>query len=136
MLIALGLVLGAMWLLARWARKPLRGKGDRVIAVLARQQLSRNSSVAVVRVMDRALVVGVSEQGVQLITETELATVEEVLNDTSQPRRSRLIAAADGEQSIDDQSVSPKRTRLNGSALSPQTWRQVVDVVRERTVRR
>ena len=37
MLLALVFVLGVMWLLARWARKPLGGKADRVMAVLARQ---------------------------------------------------------------------------------------------------
>ena len=79
MLLALVFVLGVMWLLARWARKPMGGKADRVMAVLARQQLSRTSSVTVLRVMDRALVLGVTEQGVQLITETELAAVEQAL---------------------------------------------------------
>ena len=92
MLLALVFVLGVMWLLARWARKPLGGKADRVMAVLARQQLSRTSSVTVVRVMDRALVLGVTEQGVQLITETELSAVEDALATETTTSRSRSRA--------------------------------------------
>ena len=76
MLLALGVVLGVMWLLARYAKRPLAGRSDGVLNVLARQQLTRNTSVAVVKVVDRALVVGVSEQGVQLLTETELEPIE------------------------------------------------------------
>jgi flagellar biogenesis protein FliO len=87
MLLALVLVLGVMWGLARWARKPLGGKADRVMAVLARQQLSRSSSVTVLRVMDRALVLGVTEQGIRLITETDLLAIEDALASESPSRR-------------------------------------------------
>ena len=89
MLLALVLVLGVMWALARWARKPMGvGKGERVMTVLARQQLSRSSSVAVLKLMDRALVLGVTEQGVQLLTETELAPIEQALTVSAPSRRS------------------------------------------------
>ncbi|MGI8664628.1 MAG: FliO/MopB family protein [Jatrophihabitans sp.] len=89
MLLALVFVLGIMWCLARWARKPMGGaKTDRVMTVLARQQISRTSSVTVLRVMDRALVLGVTEQGVRLITETELSPIEEALAVEPSPSRS------------------------------------------------
>ena len=45
--------------------------------MLARQQLTRGSSVAVVRVADQALVLGVTDGQVTLLAETDLATVEE-----------------------------------------------------------
>lgn len=150
MLLALVLVLGLMWLLARWARKPMgAGKADRVMTVLARQQLSRTSSVTVLRVMDRALVLGVTEQGVQLIGETELSAVEEAL--ATEPSRSRpwspkqLVQAealdAEAAESSLDQAQRPASRRrggtaLDGSVLSPKTWRQLVSAARELTVRR
>jgi flagellar biosynthetic protein FliO len=88
MLLALVFVLGVMWCLARWARKPMgAGKADRVMSILARQQLSRSSSIAVLRVMDRALVLGVTEQGIRLITETELSPIEDVLATEPAPSR-------------------------------------------------
>lgn len=142
MLLALVFVLGVMWLLARWARKPLGGKADRVMAVLARQQLSRTSSVTVVRVMDRALVLGVTEQGVQLITETELSAVENALATEATPGRNRNRARAaetadvTEDRPLDLQLQPTGRSALDGSVLSPKTWRQLVDTARELTVRR
>jgi flagellar protein FliO/FliZ len=146
MLLALVFVLGVMWLLARWARKPMGvGKSERVMAVLARQQLSRTSSVTVLRVMDRALVLGVTEQGVQLITETELSAVEEAL--VVEPgtgrgwARARSLPAGDSEDGASDHATAPVADRsrpaaLDGSVLSPKTWRQLVGAARELTVRR
>lgn len=143
MLLALVFVLGVMWLLARWARKPMGvGKSERVMAVLARQQLSRTSSVAVLRVMDRALVLGVTEQGVQLITETELSAVEEALvveASTGRWSRPRPLPAGDSEDASSETAAAPVAHRpaaLDGSVLSPKTWRQLVGAARELTVRR
>ena len=157
MLLALVFVLGVMWLLARWARKPMGGKTDRVMTVLARQQLSRTSSVTVLRVMDRALVLGVTEQGVHLITETELAPIEDALAVEAETGRSwprmRVLPATDpaalstadeGEDTPPEPSTRqagrrqavPGTRSIDGSVLSPKTWRQLVGAARELTVRR
>jgi flagellar protein FliO/FliZ len=144
MLLALVFVLGVMWLLARWARKPLgAGKADRVMSVLARQQLSRTSSVAVLRVMDRALVLGVTEQGIRLITETELSPVEDALATEAGPSRARSVLrtsrpALPEAGSVGDRNASPvgDRSALDGSVLSARTWRQLLNAARELTVRR
>lgn len=149
MLLALVFVLGVMWLLARWARKPMGvGKSERVMAVLARQQLSRTSSVTVLRVMDRALVLGVTEQGVQLITETELSAVEEALTVEAATgrgwNRNRSLPAGVTEDGPSEPAVSAaarvvgqsRPAALDGSVLSAKTWRQLVSAARELTVRR
>jgi flagellar protein FliO/FliZ len=156
MLLALVFVLGVMWLLARWARKPMGGKGERVMTVLARQQLSRTSSVTVLRLMDRALVLGVTEQGVQLLTETELTAIEDVLAAEAETGGTwaRLRSLPTGDQAADgDEDTAgepPTRTAgrrrapagslgssgMDGSVLSPKTWRQLVVAARELTVRR
>ena len=153
MLLALVLVLGVMWALARWARKPMGvGKGERVMTVLARQQLSRSSSVTVLKLMDRALVLGVTEQGVQLLTETELAPIEQVLTVPAPSRRRAagpaLEAAAEPALDATAESasgtevvlpalpVSQTRSKLDGSVLSPDTWKQLLGAARELTVRR
>jgi flagellar biosynthetic protein FliO len=162
MLLALVFVLGVMWLLARWARKPMgAGKADRVMSVLARQQLSRTSSVAVLKVMDRALVLGVTEQGIRLLTETELSPIEDALAVEPTPGRSwsllrpptALPSGELDEQAADEEaepslvgaaSIRPASRRapaakggaLEGSVLSPQTWRQLLNAARELTVRR
>jgi flagellar protein FliO/FliZ len=145
MLLALVFVLGVMWLLARWARKPLgAGKADRVMSVLARQQLSRTSSVAVLKVMDRALVLGVTEQGIRLITETELSPIEDALATEPGPSRSWSVLrparpALSEARSVEGGNGSPVGDRsgsLDGSVLSPRTWRQLLNAARELTVRR
>ncbi|MFL6160968.1 MAG: flagellar biosynthetic protein FliO [Jatrophihabitantaceae bacterium] len=141
MLLALVLVLGVMWALARWARKPMGvGKGERVMTVLARQQLSRSSSVTVLKLMDRALVLGVTEQGVQLLTEAELAPIEQALTVSATPRR----RAAEPALAAETVSGLPARPALpaalpgglDGSILSPGTWKQLLGAAREMTVRR
>jgi flagellar protein FliO/FliZ len=126
------------------------GKGERVMTVLARQQLSRTSSVTVLRVMDRALVLGVTEQGVQLITETELSPIEDALAidpDTGRNwARKRVfpagvpaeVGAEDSQPGLAIRPVGRRqaRTALDGSVLSSKTWRQLVGAARELTVRR
>lgn len=154
MLLALVLVLGVMWALARWARKPMGvGKGERVMTVLARQQLSRSSSVAVLKLMDRALVLGVTEQGVQLLTEAELAPIEQALT-VPAPGRRPLVASSRRPvakpKSLDPgesdagvleppESAMPAlagKSKLDGSVLSPAMWKQLLGAARELTVRR
>jgi flagellar protein FliO/FliZ len=66
-------VLALMWGVARLARRPLARRADATVALLARQQLSRGSSVAVLRVLDRALVLGVTDQHITLLGEADPA---------------------------------------------------------------
>jgi flagellar protein FliO/FliZ len=142
MLLALIVVLAIMWALAKWARKPLGvGKSDKVMTVLARQQLSRTSSVAVLKLLDRALVLGVTEQGVQLLAETDLEAVESAITVEEPRRRHRTVEAEPG--GLDEENrilpAAPSRRSsgsLDGSILSPGTWKQLVGAARDLTVRR
>jgi flagellar protein FliO/FliZ len=111
-------VLGLLWLLGRAVRRPLGGRAAGALSVLARQQLTRGASVAVVRVIDRALILGVTDGRVTLLGEADLAT---------------LSASGDGHR--EPVPVAPAG-RLNGSALSPHTWSQTVEFLRSRTARR
>lgn len=72
-------VLALLWLAARAMRRTTVGRGSGVVEVLARQQLSRSAAVAVVRVADRALVLGVADGQVSLVTETDLEAVRAAL---------------------------------------------------------
>lgn len=126
---SLAVVLVLMWGLARLVRKPLGGRRAGGLAVLTRQGLSRGASVAVVRVDDRALVLGVTEANVTLLAETDLAAFE-------------LAAGVDDEASAPGRArhAAPDRLRpdggpLAGSVLSPATWTQAVEFLRNRTSR-
>jgi flagellar protein FliO/FliZ len=82
-LCSLTVVFVLLWALARLARRGVGRRGGGVLTVLARQQLSRGSSVAVVKVADRALVLGVSDAGVSLLADAEAHLFEEPPQDAT-----------------------------------------------------
>ena len=123
LLLRLGLsllaVLALLWLTARLVRgSAVRGLG--VVELLARQQVGRGAAVAVLRVADRALVVGVTDSSVTLIGETDLEAVEAARTQVEPVRPD------------DGRGEGP----LTGSVLSPRTWRRTVEALRDRTARR
>ena len=74
--ISLVAVLGLLYLISRWLRRRQGGvSGGADFSVLAKQSLGAKAAVALVKVGDRALVVGVSDAGVSLLGETDVASV-------------------------------------------------------------
>jgi flagellar protein FliO/FliZ len=108
---SLAVVLLLMWGLARVARRPLAGRGGGALSVMARQPLTRGASVAVVRVGERAYVLGVTDQNVSLLAETEPDAIEAAAHEPHEVREQLPLDALTG-------------SGLTGSALSPSTWRQ------------
>ncbi len=130
-------VLGLMWGLAKLARRPLTGnRGSGVLSVLNRQQLSRSSSISVVRVGEKALILGVTDTQVSLLGETDLVAFEQ---ESSAPAEHRdavpLIGRANAPGADFPLPVDRMPGRLDGSLLSPRTWRSTIDFLRERTAR-
>jgi flagellar protein FliO/FliZ len=125
-------VLGLMWALARAVRRPLAaGRAHGPLAVLNRQQLTRGAAVTVVRVADRAMILGVTDQQVSLLGEADLEDFE--LHQTA--HRDRLPIAG-GDLELPAPHPEPARGRLDGSILSPRTWTSTIDFLRDRTTRR
>jgi flagellar protein FliO/FliZ len=140
------LVLLLMWGAARALRSRTSGRPTDTCEVLARTQLGRGSNVTVLRIGDRALVLGVTERAI-----TQLG---EPITDLTALRAEKLIREALAPDSLTDEPVParPSRARrsaapsapeamagrgaLSGSILSPATWRLGMDALRERTVRR
>ncbi|WP_030176239.1 flagellar biosynthetic protein FliO [Spirillospora albida] len=129
--LSLTVVLALMWVLAKVARRPLAARGGDVVNVLARQQLSRNSSVTVVQVTDRALVLGVTEGQITLLGEVDPAAIEQRRQEIEQRSPVDLDAPAAA-----DRPHAPSGAALAGSALSPRTWATALDLLRERTARK
>ena len=126
-------VFGLMWGLAKVARRPLSGnRGTGTLSVLNRQQLARGAAVTVVRVADKALILGVTDQQVSLLGETELAKFE----------RLPQVVERRGDVPLQPDDLLPPSWhplmsgRLDGSVLSPRTWRSTLDFLRDRTTRR
>jgi len=69
MLVALTLLVAAAWALLRWQRHGRRGERD--LRVIDRASLARGAGLALVRVEGRRLLLGVSNDGVRLLSDLE-----------------------------------------------------------------
>jgi flagellar protein FliO/FliZ len=133
-------IMGMMWGLARLVRRPLTGRGHGPLVLLNRQQLSRGAAVTVVKVADRAIILGVTDQQVSLLGETDIEYFE------SHPVEHRDHVDLDPELAAElvngpgglpgRHPAAPKHGRLDGSLLSPRTWSSAVNFLRDRTSRR
>jgi flagellar protein FliO/FliZ len=141
--VSLGLVLAVLWFAAKGLRSSQRRSRAGVdVDVLTRQPLAQKSSLAVVRLGDRALVLGVTESRVELLHETALADVLAPDQPVQADQRGKVPSAPGASThlptAVGGSVVRPPASRapLAGSALSPQTWSRAVQILREMTVRR
>jgi flagellar protein FliO/FliZ len=147
LVLSLGFVAGVLWFAARVAKKKGLGQAGGLIEVVARQRMGRSSSVTVMRIADRVLVVGATEEQVTLLTEVDGDVVETILAE----HRATLPAApgGDGSDGSDgtpaDGVPSPRRPArvarpaggaLSGSVLDRSAWGSLMSELREKTVRR
>jgi flagellar protein FliO/FliZ len=115
-------------MVARTGSRRLSGRDRGLIRVRGRQALSRGSSLAVVEVGTRVLVVGVSDGGVRLLTEmdpVELGTAAPV--QSASPELSEPETGDDASPDEDPQAAYEHpavQGALTGSLLSTSTWRQ------------
>jgi flagellar protein FliO/FliZ len=163
--VSLGLVLALLWVAARYLARSRAGRSSGVdVDVLARVPLAQKSSLAVVRLGEQALVLGITESRVELLTSGPVADVADVadvvadladvadvadvarladLAQRSQP--TQPAQPAEAPRAVDPTALSrvaARRSRqaaqsspLAGSVLSPQTWTKAVAALREMTVR-
>ncbi len=133
LVLALALVIGLMLFSAKLLKKRgidlatgRRGRGHHhQVDLLARRALTRNASVAVVRVGGRTLVLGVTDQHVTMLTE-------------AQPEAALAAAAADGVQlDLTEEAQWTALPVVAGASLpAGSPWKTVLDTMRERTLRR
>ena len=128
--LSLACVFGLIWFLGRKMRGTgyLRRPHAAQLSVIARQSLGKGSGIALVQVGGRALLLGVGERGVCLLTEVGLPGLAGPA-DECDPGLATVVAAARHVKTREDVSG------LHGSILSGETWRDAIDVVRQRTVR-
>ena len=126
---------------SRVAKKRGLGGATGIIEVVARQRMGRASSVSVLRVAGRVLVVGATEEQVTLLAEVEDDELEAALD----AQLARVGGAGAAGAADDTDGVRPPRRALparsgsgalSGSVLDRGTWTSVVQELRERTVRR
>jgi flagellar protein FliO/FliZ len=124
-------VLGLLWGLARLVRRPL-GRGHGPLAVLNRQQLTRSAAVTVIRVADKAMILGVTDQQVNLLGEVDLEEFEPHHHE----HRDAVPVAPEDAPGLPGAHPAGVPGRLDGSLLSPRTWTATIDFLRDRTSRR
>lgn len=128
LLLALAVVVGLMWLLARLAARPLGRRGRGAVTVVSRQQIGRGSSLVVIEVPGETLLLGVTEQQVSVLRELDREGVRAALAEPERPARP--------VEHTGHSDPGVREGPLDGSLLSGATWRRAVQALRDRTVRR
>jgi len=133
---SLAVVVGMLLLLAKFSAKRFRGGSGSLVQVVQRQPLSRTSSVAVVTVGSRVLVLGTTEQQVQLLTELDPDELDVPELETPHPAaasdRPRHVQRGQSDEApavrpvpaLRDADVVAAESALSGSVLSASTWKQ------------
>ena len=137
LVLCLAFVGGVLLFASRVAQKRGIGGSTGVIEVVARQRMGRASSVSVLRVAGRVLVVGSTEEQVTLLAEVEDDELQTAMA-AAAPTRTAVADGETTELAIGRRTV-PSRSgsgALAGSVLDRGTWTTVVQELRERTVRR
>ena len=134
---SLAVIMGLLWGLARLVRRPLGGhRGSGPLAVLDRHQLSRGAAVTVVRVADRAVILGVTDQQVSFLGEADLEAFAHHAPEHRDHIEVGTDRLPDGSAGLPPAHPTASRARLDGSLLSARTWTSTLDFIREKTSRR
>lgn len=115
---SLALIVGALLLVRRWARKG-GGRAHAGIRVLARTGLTRGAVVAVVEVGEQRYLVGASDQGVSLLGELTEQELPEQLLDTAATEAPRQLSDRPRMGLIDRLRDMTVRTHLERSIRAP-----------------
>ena len=117
LILSLVVVIGLMWVAANVLRKrgfagvaSRRGPKGPELELLARRPLGRNASIAVVRVGDRSLVVGVTDHQVTKLGDVEITDID-----------------------LDEDNTW---TVSSGATGSTSAWKTMLEQMRNRTARR
>ncbi|WP_166878270.1 flagellar biosynthetic protein FliO [Salinibacterium sp. ZJ450] len=158
-LLSLGVVFGLLWVMQRRMTRGSRGKDVATpIRVIGRQRLGAKASVVVVELQGKKFMLGVTEQSVNVLhAETGTATPVPLSSEPTPAeefaRSMRQVSASPSTDASADTTADaaipasatsdsppallrPRRDRpsnaLGGSILSPHTWKQTADVLRQR----
>lgn len=147
--VSLAIVLALIWAFAR-VRKRVAPKGASALNIVSKVPVSKRGALLLVEVGNRTLLLGSTDESISLLTEVQPADEEEA---PKQQRTSVDFSAILDEWRVPGDELPPipkeeldevlstslpaqrAESPLAGSVLSPTTWRQFTQVLRERTVR-
>ena len=137
MVLALGLVLGLLWLFSKFGRsRQNKGRGlwtsrDEAgrIEVMDRRSLGRHSSIAVVRAAGRIVVVGQTPQQISVLLDADQGL------DASDGNPAGGEAPALGRSSMSDEEMLMPGLASTAGVDTPKAWDAFLERLREMTVR-
>ncbi|WP_121253504.1 FliO/MopB family protein [Nocardioides ferulae] len=92
---SLAAVVGLMLLIAKFTSRRFRGAQGAAVTILHRQSLTRSSSVSLVTVGERVLLLGVTEHQVSLLTEVDPLELPETLPGLADGTADELVIEAE-----------------------------------------
>ena len=129
LLFSLSIVIGLMWIAAQQLRKRgyggVGGKrpgGGVQVELLARRSMGRNSSIAVVRVGDRSMDVGVTDHQINNLGDVDIDEID--LESATWTATPALPAPASATSSS------------NGAGTPTSPWKTMLEQMRSKTTRR
>ncbi len=151
--VSLAVVIGLIWGLAR-VKKRVSPKGAGTINLVSKVPVSKKGSLLLVEVGGKTMMLGATDNSITLLSVIETAAdIEESKEDRRPVSLDSLLdeqlesglALDPGLEYPDLEYPDSKEVaslhrpagegRLAGSVLSPTTWRQLTEVLREKTVR-
>ncbi|MCZ2836496.1 FliO/MopB family protein [Modestobacter sp. VKM Ac-2985] len=136
LVLSLAFVAAVLLFASKVAKKRGLGGATGVIEVVARQRMGRASSVSVLRVAGRVLVVGSTEEQVTLLAELEDDELQAALATQVRPGATGENGATTELPAARVPVPRASSGALAGSVLDRSTWTSAVHELRERTVRR
>lgn len=133
---SLAFIAAVLFFASRLAKKRGLGGGNGLIEVVARQRMGRASSVSVLRVAGRVLVVGSTDEQVTLLAEVEEDEYQTAL--AAAPRAMSAGAAGTDVATAARPALAAGSGSgmLAGSVLDRGAWTSFMQELRDRTVRR
>ncbi len=136
--ISMAVVVIVMWIAARISKNRQDGGSSRmgikassrpaVVQVLGRSGVGKNAAVSVVRAGDKTLVVGITDQQITLLAELDDEMSSDAVTDITERTQQRELDSRPQWTGVSASSTSQSN--------SEQTWKGLLEQVRERTVRR
>jgi len=140
-ILSLAVVVGLLWIVQRRLMKGSKSvRNTKLVRVVTRQGIAQKASVVVIDVEGQRFLLGVTEHSVTVLNTTEVPAPELETVDVAAPERAAAFGSAlatatktalpSGQPRFDQRTGQPTASVLDGSLLSPSTWKRAASAVR------
>lgn len=138
--LALLCVLALIWWISRkaGAAHASRASKEQHLSVVARQNLGRRAGVAVVAIGPRRLLLGVTDQSINMLSELDPREDLGALAASMKASGADVVREDLDVESLNDKGfvlLNPEPSALAGSIFAPSTWRAALNTLRQKTIR-